>query len=183
MLEGQGDTETDEACPLGELSSPAGEVGRGLIWKYWSREARCTLSLTRAMHPFSTPTHIHAGPELPGHVLSCERRGNRGHVFLCGDKDCVCESERCSVVSDYLRPLGPRSPWNSPGQNTGVSSHSLLQGIFPTQGWNPGLPHCRRTLHQLSHIASSVPCSPVSSAWTILSCPSSHPHFPPYPGD
>ena len=35
------------------------------------------------------------------------------------------------------------SPWNSPGQNTGVDSLSLLQGIFPTQGSNPGLPHCR----------------------------------------
>ena len=41
--------------------------------------------------------------------------------------------------------------WNSPGQNTGVSSLSLLQGVFPNQGLNPGLPHCRRTLYQLSH--------------------------------
>ena len=43
---------------------------------------------------------------------------------------------------------------NSPGQNTGVDSHSLLQGIFPTQGLNPGLPHCRRILYQLSHKGS-----------------------------
>ena len=43
------------------------------------------------------------------------------------------------------------SPWNSPGQNTVVGSCSLLQGIFPTQGSNPGLPHCRQILHQLSH--------------------------------
>ena len=35
------------------------------------------------------------------------------------------------------------SPWNSPGQNTEVGSLSLLQGIFPTPGSNPGLPHCR----------------------------------------
>ena len=53
------------------------------------------------------------------------------------------ESESRSVVSDSLRPHGLYSPWNSPGQNTGVDSRSLLQGIFPTQGWNPGLPHCR----------------------------------------
>ena len=46
------------------------------------------------------------------------------------------------------------SPWNSPGQNTGVGSLSLLQGIFPTQGSNPGLPHCRRILYQLSHQGS-----------------------------
>ena len=43
---------------------------------------------------------------------------------------------------------------NSPGQNTGVGSCSLLQGIFPTQGSNPGLSHCRRILYQLSHQGS-----------------------------
>jgi len=43
------------------------------------------------------------------------------------------------------------SPWNSPGQNTGVGSLSLLQGIFPTQGLNPGLTHCRQILYQLNH--------------------------------
>ena len=43
-----------------------------------------------------------------------------------------CESESHSVVSDSLRPHGLYSPWNSPGQNTGVCSLSLLQGIFPT---------------------------------------------------
>ena len=52
-------------------------------------------------------------------------------------------SESCSVVSDTLRPCRLYSPWNSPGQNTGVGSLFLLQGIFPTQGSNPGLPHCR----------------------------------------
>ena len=44
--------------------------------------------------------------------------------------------------------------WNSPGQNTGVGSLSLLQGIFETQESNPGLPHCRRILYQLSHKGS-----------------------------
>ena len=56
-----------------------------------------------------------------------------------------------SVVSNSLRPHGLYSPWNSPGQNTGVGSLSLLQGIFPTQGSNPGLPHHRRILYHLSH--------------------------------
>ena len=53
------------------------------------------------------------------------------------------ESESHSVVSDSLRLHGLYSSWNSPGQNTGVGSLSLLQGLFPTQGSNPGLPHCR----------------------------------------
>ena len=61
------------------------------------------------------------------------------------------ESESHSVVSDSLQPHGLYSPWNSPGQNTGVGSLSLLQGIFPSQGSNPGLLHCRRILYQLSH--------------------------------
>ena len=47
------------------------------------------------------------------------------------------------------------SPWNSPGQNTAMGSLSLLQGIFPTQGSNPGLPHCRQILYQLSHRGGS----------------------------
>ena len=61
-------------------------------------------------------------------------------------------SESCSVVS--LQPHGLYSPWNSPGQNTGMGSLSLLQGIFQTQGSNLGLPHCRRILHQLSYKGS-----------------------------
>ena len=55
-----------------------------------------------------------------------------------------------------LRPHGLYSPWNSPGQNTGVGSLSLLRGIFPSQGSNPGLPRCRWILYQLSHKGS--PC-------------------------
>ena len=45
-------------------------------------------------------------------------------------------------------------PWNSPGQNFGGGWHSLFQGIFPTQGLNPGLLHCRWVLHCLSHQGS-----------------------------
>ena len=63
-------------------------------------------------------------------------------------------SESRSVVSDSLRPHGLYSPWNSPGQNTGVCSLSLLQGIFPTQGLNPDLLHCWWILYQLSHKGS-----------------------------
>ena len=64
------------------------------------------------------------------------------------------KSESLSVVSDSLRPYGLHSSWNSPGQNTGVGSISLLQGIFPIQGSNPGLLNCRQILYQLSHQGS-----------------------------
>ena len=60
-----------------------------------------------------------------------------------------------SLMSDSLWSHGLYSPWNSPGQNTGVGSLSLLQGIFPTQGLNPGLLGCRWILYQLSHKESS----------------------------
>ena len=73
-------------------------------------------------------------------------------------------SESRSVVSDSLQPHGLHSPWNSPGQNTGVGSLSLLQRIFPTQGLNPGLPHCRWILYQLSHKES-----PITLEWVSLS--------------
>ena len=61
------------------------------------------------------------------------------------------QSENCSFVFDSLWPHGLYNPWNPPGQNTRVGSLSLLQGIFPTQGSNPGLLHCRQILYQLSH--------------------------------
>ena len=59
-----------------------------------------------------------------------------------------------SVMSDSLQPHGlqsarPLCQWNSPG-NTGVGCYSLLQGISPTQGSNPGLLHCRQILYRLS---------------------------------
>ena len=60
-------------------------------------------------------------------------------------------SENHSVMSDSLRHHELYGPWNSPGQNTGVGSCFLLQGIFPTQGSNPDLLHCGRILYQLSH--------------------------------
>ena len=42
-------------------------------------------------------------------------------------------------------------PWDFPGKNTGLGCHFLLQGIFPAQGSNLGLPHCRQILYHLSH--------------------------------
>ena len=59
-----------------------------------------------------------------------------------------------SIMPNSLWPHGLYSPWNSPGQNTGVGSLALLQGIFPTQGSNLGLSHCRQILYQLSHKGS-----------------------------
>ena len=91
---------------------------------------------------------------------------------------CIFESESCSVVPDSLQPHGI-SPWSSPGWNTGVGS-LLLQRIFPTQGLNPGLLHCKQILYQLNHKGSprilewvAYPFSRGSSRtrnWTRVSC-------------
>ena len=58
---------------------------------------------------------------------------------------------------DYSLP-GSSVHGDSPGNNTGVGYHALLQGIFPTQGLNPGLLHCRQILYNLSH-QGSPPCT------------------------
>ena len=77
--------------------------------------------------------------------------------WLCLFGQCVSHS----VVSDSLRPhglwpAGLLCPWDSPGKNTGVGCHSLLQRIFPTQGSNPGLLHCRQILYRLSYGATAI---------------------------
>ena len=58
-------------------------------------------------------------------------------------------TQSCLTLCDLMDYI--YSPWNSPSKTTGVGSSSLLQGIFPTQGLNPGVPHCRWILDQLSH--------------------------------
>ena len=58
-----------------------------------------------------------------------------------------------SVMSNCCNPMDC-SPGHSPGKNTGVGCHALLQGTFPSQGSNPGLPHCRQILYHLSHQGS-----------------------------
>ena len=73
---------------------------------------------------------------------------------LCAAGNLVGQVFEVKVAQSYLTfcdPHGLNSPWNSSGQNTGEGSLSLLQGIFPTRGLNPGLPHCRRILYQLSY--------------------------------
>ena len=56
-----------------------------------------------------------------------------------------------SLQSHGLQPTKFPHPWIFPGKHTGVGCHFLLQEIFPTQGLNPGLLHCRQTLYCLSH--------------------------------
>ena len=84
------------------------------------------------------------------------------------------ETESRSVLSYSLRPHGLQparllDPWNSPGQNTGVGSHSILQGIFPAQGLNPGLLHCWWILYCLSHREALKTMEPVTQSHVTYS--------------
>ena len=76
-------------------------------------------------------------------------------------------SEWKVTQSDSLRPRGLYSSWNSPGQKSGMGSCSLLQGIFPIQGSDPGLPHCMQILYQLSHQGS--PFSSIQFSHSVMS--------------
>ena len=77
------------------------------------------------------------------------------------------ENESRSVVSNSLQPHEMYSPWYSPGQNTGVGSLSLLYGIFPTQGLNPGFLSIRHILYCLSHQESPGAHLTVSRLWLL----------------
>ena len=66
----------------------------------------------------------------------------------------VLVAQSCLTLCDpmyWMEPAGLLCPWDSPGKNTGVGCHFLVQGIFLTQGLNLGLPHCRQILYHLSH--------------------------------
>ena len=124
--------------------------------------------------PLSLVRSQHAWPQFsPGHwcsalweaVYACARGGRtQAHTVLRNFQFYLYPQHSCSTKwksLSHVRLFG--TPWlymtiysqqNSPGQNIGVGSLSLLQGIFPTQELNPGLPHCRQILYQLSHKGS-----------------------------
>ena len=99
---------------------------RGILYQLSYREARASIFLSKLIKKRGKGRK--------------EGRKGKGKVI-----------QSCLTLCDLM----DYTVWNSPGQNTGVGSHFLLQGIFPTQGWNSGLPHCRWILYQLSHQGSS----------------------------
>ena len=69
---------------------------------------------------------------------------------------CLVTTQLCPTLCNPMdcSPPGSPVPGDSPGKNTGVGCHAFLQEIFPTQGLNPGLPHCRWIRYHLSHQGS-----------------------------
>ena len=79
-----------------------------------------------------------------------------GSVWAGFPNQCVCVffvTQSCLTLSNPMdcSPPGTSVHGHSPSKNTGMGCHALLQGIFPTQGSNPLLPHCRQILYHLSH--------------------------------
>ena len=73
----------------------------------------------------------------------------------CEVKVKVLVTQSCPTLCDPMDCSPPfHCPWDFPGKNTGVGSHSLLQSIFLTQGLNVGLLHCRQILNCLGHQGS-----------------------------
>ena len=111
------------------------------------------------------------------HCLPCTTHSSWHELNTTLTGPCLCQQDELqgtamsnclacvlsrSVMSDSLQPyglyslLGSSVHGDSPGKNTGVGCHALLQGIFPTQGLNRGLPHHRQILHCLRHQGNPV---------------------------
>ena len=100
--------------------------------------------------------------QIEGRAIFQGALASVGIVFFLKSlkKKKVKVAQSCPTLCDFM----DHSPWNSPGQNTGVGSLSLLQGVFPTQGLNSGLLHCRRIFYQLSHSSVQFSRSVVSDS-------------------
>ena len=85
-------------------------------------------------------------------------KNNTGAMFFLSSPCCVLclVAQSCPALCEPMdcSPPGSSAHGDSAGKNTGVGCHALLQGIVPTQGLNPGLPHCRQILYHLSHQGS-----------------------------
>ena len=111
--------------------------------------------------PFTTPNSKINWSEsdvcllLPLACCAVKCIGAQSRPTLCNPMDCGTP--------------GSSVPGDSPGRNTGVGCHALLQGIFPILGSNPGLWHCRQILYHLSHQGSPLPCLvPCNECYSFL---------------
>ena len=101
-------------------------------------------------------SHLNSRCTRSRHLLRCSSLSRWWYTVICCTTICTFVTSLCvcilSPIQSCLTLCDPMdcSSQNSPGQNTGGGSFSLLQGIFPTKGSNPGLPHCRRIHYQLS---------------------------------
>ena len=119
------------------------------------REGWCAAihGVTRSRSRLSNWTEMYWSIKMIISTFFCERKMP---VLACAVLCLVAQS--CWTFSEPMdcSPPGSSAHGDSAGKNTGVGCHPLLQGIFPTQVWNPGLLHCRRILYHLSHQGSPL---------------------------
>ena len=128
-------------------------------WHRWTKESRvklgyCSIQGASKRWGVKNKRWVKGKEDFIKEGSNPAERPNRRAVYACA-------RHVTSVVSDSLQPYGPYParllcPWDSPGKNAGVRCHALFQGIFPTQGSNLGLQHCRQILHHLSHQGSPI---------------------------
>ena len=99
---------------------------------------------------FGSPIQIHQAIKRKSRHPNLKGRGKIDTICTLKSKSAIHSVLSDSLQPQELQPARPLCPWDSPGKNTGVSCHSFLQGIFLTQGLNPGLLHCRQILYHQS---------------------------------
>ena len=101
-----------------------------------------------------TPTYDFCSRQ-PAWFVSTTHVGLESESEVAQSCPTLCDPMDCSLPGSSVHGIFQARvllcPWDFPGKSTGVDCHFLLQGIFPTQGFNPGLPHCRQKLYRLSH--------------------------------
>ena len=90
-------------------------------------------------------------------------------VLHWDEYQCVPSRFSCVQLFATLWTVAARllCPWDSPGENTGVSCHFILEAIFPIQGSNLGFLHCRQIPYRLSHGEAKKPASRCHLSWAL----------------
>ena len=129
-------------------------LGKLFLWESWLLFFLGSLTLWKELGPGVKEPGGHlpgqAAP-LPQPPPSLSSVAEWGHLEGPWKVSQVASVVFSSLRSHGLQPTRLLCPWDSPGQNSGEGCHALLQGIFPTQGSNPVLLHCRQILYHLSH--------------------------------
>ena len=116
----------------------------------WGITLRCGLPLPSP----ATPSQERSSKKA--RTLSCKPLYPQCPKWCLSCNSCCLVAKSCLTLCHPhgLQPTRILCPLDLPGKNTGVGCHALLQGIFPTQGSNPGLLHCRWILYQLNQMGS-----------------------------
>ena len=143
--------ERERPCPLAHpfirfFSSPL-----GLTCVNWAGQECCLSCLRPSLQSSSDLPLFYFLGLFPSLSSSHHHSGFLFPILSESENEII---QLCPILCDptELQPTRLLHPWNFLGKNTGVGCHFLLQGIFPAQGLNLGLPHCRQMLYHLSHL-------------------------------